>query len=179
MSRLGKRQIVIPSGVKVELCGGSVVVQGEKGNLTHTFSADIDIEINDGKISLKGNFDRSAVRTQAGLTFALLKNMLKGVTEGYTKELQIIGVGYRAQIQEGSLNLQLGFSHPVVLSIPEGIKIQIPKPTQIIIQGIDKARVGNISAQIRAIYPPEPYKGKGIRYKGEYVRKKLGKAVTK
>jgi len=139
----------------------------------------INIEIKDGQIRIKGDFGRKTTRTQAGLAFALINNMIKGVTQGYVKELEIVGVGYRAQIQNKNLNLQLQFSHPVVFPIPEDIEIKIPKPTQIVIQGIDKQRVGDVAAEIRAILPPEPYKGKGIRYKGEYVRKKIGKAVTK
>ncbi len=179
MSRIGKKAIIIPSGVKVEFSEGDMVIQGPKGELCRSFPADVNIEIKDNRIGIKGDFGKKIIRAQAGLTLALINNMIKGVTEGYTKELEIVGVGYRAQIQSENLNLQLGFSHPVVLPIPEGIKIQIPKPTQIVIQGIDKERVGDIAAGIRAIYPPEPYKGKGIRYKGEYVRRKIGKAVTK
>ena len=179
MSRIAKKTIVIPSGVKVEFAEGNVVVQGAMGKLSRAFGGNVKIEIKDGQIKLKGDFNRKPVREQAGLIFALIDNMIKGVSQGYTKELEIVGVGYRAQIQGGNLSLQLGFSHPVVFPIPKEIKIQTPKQTQIIIQGIDKEKVGELAAQIRAIYPPEPYKGKGIRYKGEYVRKKLGKAITK
>ena len=179
MSRINKKSIAIPSEVKVQISEGKVVVQGAKGSLSRSFSAGINIEIKDGRITAKGNFDRKIIREQAGLAFALISNMIKGVSEGYVKELEIVGVGYRAQIQEKKLNLQLGFSHPVIFPIPEGITIQTPKPTQLVIQGIDKERVGDVTAQIRAKRPPEPYKGKGIRYKGEYVRRKIGKAITK
>ena len=179
MSRLGKKTITIPQEVKIELRESNIIVKGAKGELSRTFPCGINIEIKDGQIKILGDFNKKTVRTQAGLTFALIRNMIKGVTQGYSKELEIVGVGYRAQMQEKQLNLQLGFSHPVVFPIPEGIKIQLPKPTQIIVQGIDIQSVGDVAARIRAIYPPEPYKGKGIRYKGEYVRRKLGKAVTK
>lgn len=179
MSRIDKRTIKIPPEIKVGLREDSVVVQGGKGELSRTFPASVNIEIKDGQIKLKGDFKRKTIRAQAGLTLTLINNMIKGVSQGYIKELEIVGVGYRAQIQGEDLRLQLGFSHPVTYHIPEGIKIQTPKQTQIVIQGIDKEKVGDVAAKIRAIYPPEPYKGKGIRYKGEYVRRKLGKAVTK
>ena len=156
-----------------------MIIQGPKGKLSRTFPDMVNIEMKDNQIRLKGEFDRKIIREQAGLTFALINNMIEGVSQGYAKELEIVGVGYRAKIQGENLNLQLGFSHPVVFPIPEGIKIQTPKPTQIVIQGIDKQSVGDVAAGIRAILPPEPYKGKGIRYKGEYVRRKVGKAVTK
>ena len=179
MSRLAKRTITIPKEIKVEQKERCLVVKGPKGELSQVFPAGINIEIKDNQISTKGDFNRKIIRTQAGLVFALTNNMIKGVSQGYIKELEVVGVGYRVQIQGENLNLQLGFSHPVVVPIPKGIKIQTPKPTQIVVEGIDKAKVGDFAAGIRAIYPPEPYKGKGIRYKGEYVRKKIGKAVTK
>ena len=160
MSRLGTKTITIPPEVKVEFHEGNLIVKGAKGQISRTFPIGINIEIKDGQIKILGDFNKKTVRTQAGLTFALISSMIKGVTEGYTKELEIVGVGYRVQTQEKNLNLQLGFSHPVVFSIPEGINIQTPKPTQILIQGIDKEKVGDVAAQIRAIYPPEPYKGR-------------------
>jgi large subunit ribosomal protein L6 len=179
MSRLNKKAITIPKEVKIEFSQRQMVVQGAKGKLTRVFPATTDIEIKEGQIMVRGNFARKITRTQAGLAFALINNMIQGVTQGYTKELEVIGVGYRVQTQGKNLSLQLGFSHPVVFPIPEGIEIKTPKPTQIVIQGIDKEKVGDVAAGIRAIAPPEPYKGKGIRYKGEYVRKKIGKAITK
>lgn len=179
MSRLEKKTLNIPDKVKVELQEGSVFVQGVKGNLSYTFSSLINIEIKDSQIKIKADLNKKKVRAQAGLTFALINTMIEGVTKGYTKELEIVGVGYRAQIQDKKLNLQLGFSHPVIFSLPEGIKIQTPKPTQIVLESIDKEKLGTVAARIRAIHPPEPYKGKGIRYKGEYVRRKLGKAAAK
>lgn len=180
MSRLGKKAIIIPKGVNVQLSGNSLEVQGSKGKLFRKFSGEfLNIEIKDGRIKLLGDFNKKAVMAQAGLMFALINNMIKGVSEGYSKQLEIVGVGYRAQVQGKNLNLQLRFSHPVIFPVPEGIKIETPKPTQIVIQGIDKEKVGAVAARIRAILPPEPYKGKGIRYASEYVRKKLGKAITK
>lgn len=180
MSRLGKKAITVPEGVNLQLSGNNLEVQGSKGKLSRSFSGEfLGIEIKDGRIKLLGDFNKKAVRAQAGLTFALINNMIKGVREGYSKQLEIVGVGYRAQVQGKNLNLQLRFSHPVIFPIPEGIKIETPKPTQIVIQGIDKEKVGAVAARIRAILPPEPYKGKGIRYAGEYVRKKLGKTITK
>jgi large subunit ribosomal protein L6 len=179
MSRIDKKSIIVPKDVKVELDKDNITVKGAKGELSRPLSEDIAVELKDGQIKVRGDFQRKLIREQAGLTLALINNMIKGVTGGYAKELEIVGVGFRAQVQADKLNLQLGFSHPVVFSIPKGIKIQVPKQTQIIIEGIDKQAVGNVAAQIRAISRPEPYKGKGIRYKGEYVRRKLGKAVTK
>ncbi len=180
MSRLGKKAITIPQGVNIQLSGNSLTVQGPKGKLSRTFPGEfLNIEIKNGQIRLLGDFNKKIVRAQAGLSFALINNMIKGTSDGYSKQLEIVGVGYRAQVQGKNLNLQLGFSHPVAFPIPEGIKIETPKPTQIVIQGIDKERVGDVAARIRAVLPPEPYKGKGIRYAGEYVRRKLGKAITK
>jgi len=178
MSRIDKKTIMIPKEIKVDLSEGNVKVLGPKGELTFTLPAGINLEINNAQIRVKGDFDKKAIRDKAGLTLSLINNMIKGVSQGYVKELEVVGVGYQAQIQGENLKLQLGFSHPVIIPIPEGIKISTPKPTQIVVQGIDKEKVGNVAAQIRAINPPEPYKGKGIRYQGEYVRKKLGKAVT-
>ncbi len=179
MSRLEKKIITVPSGVTVQASEDGVVVQGPKGKLVQTFSPELDIESKDDQVKVKGDLTRKYTKAQVGLAFALIQNMIKGVTDGYSKELTIIGVGYKAQMQGKDINLQIGFSHPVLFTVPEGIKVQLPKPTQIIIEGIDKQQVGDIAAQIRLLYPPEPYKGKGIRYKDEYVRRKLGKAATK
>ena len=179
MSRIAKKTITVIPGVKVESDKHNVVVQGSKGKLSRSFSTDINIVIEGDQIKIKGDFEKKRTRAQAGLALALIDNMIKGVNQSFTKSLEIIGVGYRAQIQGNNLNLQLGFSHPIVLTIPEGIKIQTPKPTQIVVEGIDKEKVGDVTAGIRAIFPPEPYKGKGIRYQGEHVRRKIGKAVAK
>jgi len=176
MSRIGKKPVVIPKDVKIEVKDRVISVGGIKGNLTLRLSGRITVEIKDNQLFLKRVSDTKLDKSLHGLYRALILNMIKGVTEGYVKELEIIGVGFRAQIQGNNLNMQLGFSHPVNFPIPEGIKIETPKQTQIIIRGIDKEKVGKIASEIRAIYPPEPYKGKGIRYSGEYIKKKIGKA---
>ena len=181
MSRIGKKPIQIPSSTKVEVKDGVISVEGPKGKLSLNFSSRISLEIKDNQIVLARQSDTKLDKSLHGLYRALIFNMIKGVTEGYTKELEIIGVGFKAQATGNKLNMQLGFSHPVNFAIPQDIKIETPKPTQIVIKGIDKEKVGEIASEIRAIYPPEPYKGKGIRYAGEYVKKKVGKsqATTK
>jgi len=176
MSRIGKKPVVIPKDVKIEVKDRLVSVEGPKGNLILHLSDRITVEIKDNQLFLKRVSDTKFDKSLHGLYRALIFNMIKGVTEGYVKELEIIGVGFRAQVQGNNLNMQLGFSHPVNFPIPEGIKIETPKQTQIIVRGIDKEKVGEVASEIRAIYPPEPYKGKGIRYSGEYVKKKVGKA---
>lgn len=181
MSRIGKKPIIIPKDAKIEAKDGSIYIEGPKGKLTRSLSNRINLEIKDNQIFLTRASDTKFDKSLHGLYRALIFNMLKGVTEGYVKELEIQGMGFRAQIQGNNLNMQLGFSHPVNFPIPEGIKMEAPKQTQIVIRGIDKETVGKVASQIRAIYPPEPYKGKGIRYLGEYVKKKVGKsqATTK
>lgn len=176
MSRIGKKSISIPAGVKIEIKDGAIFIEGPKGKLSRTLSSRVAIEIKDSVLTVKRNADTKLDRSHHGLYRALIANMIKGVTEGYVKELEILGVGFKAQAQGNALTMQLGFSHPVNFPIPEGIKIETPKATQIVISGIDKERVGEIAAEIRMFYPPEPYKGKGVRYAGEYVKKKVGKA---
>ncbi|MFH0826931.1 MAG: 50S ribosomal protein L6 [Candidatus Omnitrophota bacterium] len=176
MSRIGKKPIAIPKDVKVEVRDGSVFVEGPKGKLNQPFSDRITIEIKEDQVLVKRSLDTKMDRSLHGLYRALIANMIKGVTTGYVKEMEIIGVGFKASVQGSRLNMQLGFSHPVQISIPEGIKIETPKPTQIVVSGIDKELVGRMATEIRAVYPPEPYKGKGIRFVGEYVKKKVGKA---
>jgi len=176
MSRIGKKPIVIPKEVKVEVKGNTVLVESSKGKLDMEFSPRISLEIKDGQVLVKRVADTKMDRSLHGLYRALVLNMIKGVTEGYVKELEIIGVGFKAGVQGNNLNMSLGFSHQVNFPIPEGIKIETPKPTQVVVRGIDKALVGKVSTEIRSIYPPEPYKGKGIRFVGEYVKKKVGKA---
>lgn len=176
MSRIGKKPITIPEAVKVEVKEGSVRIEGPKGKLELSFSPRITLETKDNQLLFKRATDTKMDKSLHGLYRALVFNMIKGVTDGYTKELEIIGVGFKAAVQGNKLNLQLSFSHPVNYSIPEGIKIETPKPTQIVVTGIDKQLVGKVSTEIRAVFPPEPYKGKGIRFKGEYVKKKVGKA---
>ncbi len=176
MSRIGKKVIVIPKEVKVEVRDNAIFVEGPKGKLSRVLSPRITLEIKDGQISVKRVADTKMDKSLHGLFRALIVNMIKGVTEGYKKELEIIGVGFKAGVQGSNLNMSLGFSHPVNFPIPQGIKIEAPKPTQLVITGIDKELIGKVSSEIRAIYPPEPYKGKGIRFLGEYVKKKIGKA---
>ncbi len=176
MSRIGKKSIAIPKDVKVEIKDGQVFVEGPKGKLSRSVSSRINLEIKDNQLFVKRNADTKLDRSLHGLYRALILNMIKGVTEGYAKELEIVGVGFKAQVQGNTLTMQLGFSHPVNFPIPEGIKIETPKATQIVVRGIDKEMVGEIASEIRKTYPPEPYKGKGIRYVGEYVKKKVGKA---
>jgi len=176
MSRIGKKPVVIPKDVKVACTDGVIHVEGPKGKLSQPLSGGSSMEIKEGIAFIKRAGDSKLDKSLHGLYRALLINMINGVTQGYTKELEIIGVGFKAAVQGNKLNMQLGFSHPVNFSIPEGIKIETPKPTQVVIRGIDKEKVGEIAAEIRSIYPPEPYKGKGIRYAGEYVKKKVGKA---
>ena len=176
MSRIGKKVVLIPKDVKVEVKDNTVFVQGPKGKLSKILSPRISVEIKDAELSVKRVADTKMDKSLHGLYRALILNMVKGVTEGYKKELEIIGVGFKAGVQGTNLNMSLGFSHPVNIAIPEGIKIETPKPTQLVITGIDKELVGKISTEIRSIYPPEPYKGKGIRFLGEHVKKKVGKA---
>jgi len=176
MSRIGKKVIVFPREVKVEVKDNIILVEGPKGKLSRPLSSRITLEIKEGEISVKRSTDIKTDKSLHGLFRALIVNMIKGVTEGYKKELEIIGVGFKAAVQGDSLNLNLGFSHPVNFPIPKGIKIETPKPTQLVITGIDKELIGKVSTEIRSIYPPEPYKGKGIRFLGEYVKKKVGKA---
>lgn len=176
MSRLGKKVIAVPKEVKVEVKENTIFVEGPKGKLTKALSPRISLDIKEGEILVKRVSDSKTDKSLHGLYRALIVNMIKGVTEGYKKELEIIGVGFKAAVQGSSLNLNLGFSHPVNFEIPQGIKIEAPKPTQLVITGIDKELIGKVSTEIRSIYPPEPYKGKGVRFLGEHVKKKVGKA---
>lgn len=178
MSRIGKRLIQIPEKVKVKIVSGEVFVEGPKGKLEWVLPQGVEVHIEGNQLTVKRLGEEKVHYSMHGLTRAHINNMIKGVNEGYVKNLEIHGVGYRAQAQTKTLNLQLGFSHPVVYLIPEGISVKTPKQTQIIVEGIDKARVGQAAAEIRDFLKPEPYKGKGIRYVGEYVRKKAGKAVA-
>lgn len=176
MSLIGKKPIPIPKDVKIEVKDGAVFVEGPKGKLSRTVSNRINLEIKDEQIFVKRTLDTKLDKSLHGLYRALISNMIKGVTVGYTKGLEIVGTGFKAQVQANMLNMQLGFSHPVNFPVPEGIKIETPKITQIVISGIDKEKVGEVAHEIRAVYPPEPYKGKGIRFAGEYIKKKVGKA---
>ena len=176
MSRIGKKLVIIPKDVKIEVKDGAVCVEGPKGKLTRKLSDRISIEIKDGQLLVKRAADTKIDKSLHGLFRALIVNMIVGVTQGYLKELEIQGVGFKAVLAKDKLNMSLGFSHPVNYVIPAGIIIETPKPTQLVIKGIDKELIGKVATEIRAFYPPEPYKGKGIRFVGELVKKKIGKA---
>ncbi len=178
MSRIGRKPIDIPEKVTVEIGkNNKVTVKGPKGELTRTFHPDMTIEIKDGQILVSRPTDQRHHRSLHGLTRALLANMVTGVSQGFEKELEMVGVGYRAILKGNALDLSLGFSHPVVIEPPEGITFEVAKNGRsFTVKGIDKELVGEVAAKIRALRPPEPYKGKGIRYRGEYVRMKAGKA---
>jgi large subunit ribosomal protein L6 len=175
MSRIGKLPIEIPAGVDVQIDDGLVRVKGPKGELSQAVSRDLSFEREDGLLHVKRPTDRGEHRALHGLTRSLVYNMVQGVTQGFEKRLEIQGVGYRAQLRGNTLELALGYSHPVRIETPEGIEFELPAPTQIVVRGIDKQKVGEIAAQIRKVRPPEPYKGKGVRYAGEYVARKVGK----
>ena len=176
MSRIGKKLVVIPKDVKIEVKDGIIYVEGPKGKLARKLVDRISLEINDGQLLVKRAADTKIDKSLHGLFRALIVNMIVGVTQGYLKELEIQGVGFKAAVAGNKLNMALGFSHPVNYEIPAGIKIETPKPTQVIIKGIDKELIGKVATELRAFYPPEPYKGKGIRFVGEHVKKKVGKA---
>ena len=176
MSRVGKMPVTVPSGVEIEIEGTSVTVKGSKGELSRDFSERIGFEIENGVLTVSRPDDTRESKALHGLSRALVNNMVVGVSEGFTKQLEIQGVGYRAALKGSDIELQVGFSHPVLVEAPEGISFEVPEPTRINVSGIDKERVGQVAADIRKIRPPEPYKGKGIRYVGEYVRRKAGKA---
>jgi large subunit ribosomal protein L6 len=175
MSRIGKLPIEIPAGVDVQVDVGLVRVKGPKGELSQVVSRDLSFEREDSRLVVKRPTDRGEHKALHGLTRSLVFNMVHGVTEGFEKRLEIQGVGYRATLRGKTLELALGFSHPVRVEAPDEIEFEVPIPTQIVVRGIDKQRVGEIAAQIRKLRPPEPYKGKGVRYAGEYVARKVGK----
>lgn len=176
MSRIGRKPINIPAGVDVSLDNGVVTVKGAKGTLTQKIHPNITVEINDGVIEVKRPDDDKLNRSLHGLTRSLIANMVEGVTNGYTKELEVNGVGYRVQKQGKDLIMNLGYSHQVVMSDTDDIKIEVPNPNKIIIVGADKQKVGQFAAEVREKRPPEPYKGKGIKYVDEVIRRKEGKA---
>ena len=176
MSRIGKAPIPVPSGVNIAIDGQAVTVKGPKGQLERNFHERVSISQEDGILTVERINDERQSKAIHGLSRALLANMVIGVSDGYRKELSIVGVGYRAALRGNSIDLQLGFSHPVSVDAPAGITFEVPENTRIIVSGIDKEAVGQIASEIRAIRPPEPYKGKGIRYTGEHVRRKAGKA---
>jgi large subunit ribosomal protein L6 len=175
MSRIGKRPIEVPAGVIVSIDPGRVTVSGPKGELRQDVPARMQIAQDDGTVTITRPTERGEDRALHGLTRTLIANMVEGVTQGFEKRLEIQGVGYRATLQGTDLELQVGYSHPVKVKPREGVSFEVPVPTQVIVRGIDKQMVGQTAAEIRKVRPPEPYKGKGIRYEGEYVRRKVGK----
>jgi large subunit ribosomal protein L6 len=175
MSRIGRAPIEIPSGVNVSLSPGRVMVNGPLGELSQQIPIRMLIEQENGTITVKRPTERGEDRALHGLTRSLIANMVEGVTNGFQKRLEIQGVGYRAALRGTDLELNVGYSHPVVLKAPMGITFEVPTPTEVIVKGIDKQQVGQAAAEVRKVRPPEPYKGKGIRYEGEYVRRKVGK----
>ena len=176
MSRIGRMPITVPAGVEVKNENNCLTVKGPKGEITRQFNNELTIEIEDGTITVKRPSDDKRHRSIHGLTRTLIANMVEGVTNGYSKTLEIEGVGYRATKSGKQVNLNLGFSHPVVLEETDAIKLDVPQPNKIIVSGIDKQAVGQFAAEVRAKRPPEPYKGKGIRYEGEHIIRKEGKA---
>jgi large subunit ribosomal protein L6 len=175
MSRIGRQPIELPAGVAVSLSPGRVMVNGPLGELSQQVPVRMQIEQGDGTVVVKRPTERGEDRALHGLTRSLIANMVEGVTNGFQKRLEIQGVGYRASLRGTDLELNVGFSHPVVLKAPQGITFEVPTPTEVIVKGIDKQQVGQLAAEVRKVRPPEPYKGKGIRYEGEYVRRKVGK----
>jgi large subunit ribosomal protein L6 len=175
MSRIGRKPVAVPEAVSVEIGSGTIAVKGPKGELNQFFSPDMAVAQEDGTIVVSRPTDRGEHRALHGLTRSLIANMVEGVTDGFEKRLEIQGVGYRAALKGKNLELALGFSHPVSIAAPDGIEFEVPQPTEIVVRGIDKQLVGQVAADIRKRRKPEPYKGKGIRYKGEQVLRKVGK----
>lgn len=176
MSRIGNAPVLIPSGVTVEITGNKIMVKGGKGELTYDFRPEIKVEVVESKVIVKRESEERLSRSLHGLTRSLINNMILGVSQGFVRNLEMVGVGYRAAGGGDGLTLSVGFSHPVSVKAPEGVTFAVVDNTKISVSGIDKNLVGQIAANIRAVRPPEVYKGKGIRYVGEYVRKKAGKA---
>jgi large subunit ribosomal protein L6 len=175
MSRIGRKPVPVPDAVSVEIAAGNIAVKGPKGELRQAFSQDLTVEQSDGVVTISRPTDRGEHRALHGLTRSLIANMVEGVTDGFEKRLEIQGVGYRAALKGKKLELALGYSHPVAIEAPEGIDFEVPQPTEVVVKGIDKQLVGQVAADIRKRRPPEPYKGKGIRYKDEQVLRKVGK----
>ncbi len=179
MSRIGKQPVPIYDGVKIKFDGALLTVEGPKGVLSQRIDEEIELDIGEKEINVKRRNDGRRARSLHGLTRTLIFNMVKGVKDGFTKRLEMVGVGYRAESKGDSLNLSLGYSHPVVYKLPQGVKAQVEGQTSIVLEGIDKQLVGQVAAEIRAFRRPEPYKGKGIMYAGERIRRKAGKAAAK
>jgi large subunit ribosomal protein L6 len=175
MSRIGKQPIQIPEGVEIDVQPDAVKVKGPKGELSQDVNRDMKVAIDDGTLTVERPTDRGEHRALHGLTRSLIANMVEGVTDGFERRLEIRGVGYRAQLKGKALEMSLGYSHPVTIQAPEGIEFEVPVPTEVVVRGIDKQLVGETAARIRKSRPPEPYKGKGVRYAGEHVTRKVGK----
>ncbi|MDT2158111.1 50S ribosomal protein L6 [Enterococcus faecalis] len=175
MSRIGNKVVVLPADVEIKQDGNNITVKGPKGELTREFSSDIKMNIEGNEVTFTRPNDSKEMKTIHGTTRANFNNMVVGVSEGFQKALELIGVGYRAQVQGNKLTLNVGYSHPVEMTAPEGVTFEVPANTQVIVKGINKEVVGELAANIRGVRPPEPYKGKGIRYVGEFVRRKEGK----
>ncbi len=178
MSRIGRKPITVPKDVKVKTSGLDVMVEGPKGKLSLTISPNITLKEEEGQLILTRARETSDDRAKHGLYRALISNMVDGVVKGFSKELEVVGVGYRASMKGKELSLSVGFSHTVELAVPDGLSVKVPKPTTILIEGVDKQQVGQFAANVRSVKPPEPYKGKGIKYVGESIRRKAGKAAT-
>lgn len=175
MSRIGKKAVAVPSGVTAGVEGQTIKVKGPKGALQVVLHEDVAARLDDGAIKIDPRAESNRARAMWGLSRSLVQNLVTGVTKGFERRLEITGVGYRAALQGKNLQLSLGYSHEILYPIPEGITVAIPKPTEIVVNGIDKQKVGQVVAEIRAFRPPEPYKGKGVRYAGEYILRKEGK----
>jgi large subunit ribosomal protein L6 len=175
MSRIGRKPIPVPQGVKVAVEGSSVLVEGPKGKLAHTVPAGVAVTLASGTVTVARSSDHRTVRALHGLTRALISNMVHGVKDGFERKLDIVGIGYRAQLQGRNLQLALGYSHPVIFPLPDGIQAEVERQVAITLRGADKALLGQVAAQIRALRKPDPYKGKGIKYAEEQIRRKVGK----
>jgi large subunit ribosomal protein L6 len=178
MSRIGRRPVPILKGVKVEQANGTLKVKGPKGELVLDVHRDLKVVVDEQEVRVERSSDEKKDKALHGLTRALIANMVKGVTEGFSKTLEIVGVGYRADLKGKGITLQLGFSHPINYQAAEGVKLECPNQTTIVISGPDKQKVGQTAAEIRGLRPPEPYKGKGIKYQGEHIRRKAGKTAS-
>ncbi|MBQ4337884.1 MAG: 50S ribosomal protein L6 [Clostridia bacterium] len=176
MSRIGKKPIAIPAGVEVQIDGSTVTVKGAKGTLSRTIHSNISVEMKDNEIIVSRPDDSKENRALHGLSRTLISNMVVGVNESFKKELEINGIGYRAELQGKAVNLKVGYSHDVILTPPEGVTVEVPAPNKIVVSGPDKQKVGQFAANVREVRPPEPYKGKGIKYVDERIRRKEGKA---
>lgn len=179
MSRIGRKPVPVPNGVTVTVNGRAITVKGPKGELSRNLHPDMQVKLENGIVTVNRPSDEERHRALHGLTRSLIANMVEGVTQGYRKQLEITGVGYKAEVKPFGLQLALGYSHPVEYRAPAGIKLTAPQPTAVVIEGADKEKVGQVAAEIRALRKPEPYKGKGVKYQGEQIRRKAGKAGGK